>query len=505
LLTAYSVYMWNYDQVADSLKRVREQFPNVRTVFGGPLVTYTPDEVMSEHPDVDIVVRGNGGEIRFKQLLKGDFSPAALREIPQISFRDEDGALVHTQGEVKEDVSQIPSIYETGVLDLNDGNKHTVFIETFRGCPFSCGYCIWGPEESAIYKFDLDQLCRDIDTIYNNPNVRAVIFTDACLFYTKKRAHVICDHIAKAKYKIPTIFTLDVHVMDEAMCESLSKVNLYHNQWHFGIQTTNPKALDLLKRPGGGEPEKYLHKVDLLRDYIPDAEISFDLIYGLPGDDYAGFRASTDFVLGLRPGKVHFSPLLLLPGTRFFDQRDQLGFVYDDQPPYMVRANESFPPDEIRKAEDLVLWVMAALYFPAIRDALYELCSRNGLGHIDVIEDWVERLSKKIDPVSEVKLDFTIEAQNLARRSVMNILTQPENAVLCYETMFEVMQANNAVDLADDIRLGIDYYKAVGEGKLAPGSSTEFEDARQLVDQGVFSVKDVNKINRVKTVWVTAA
>ena len=50
-ILAYSVYMWNYDQVASSLMRVKEARPQVRTILGGPLVTYTPDEVMEDNPD----------------------------------------------------------------------------------------------------------------------------------------------------------------------------------------------------------------------------------------------------------------------------------------------------------------------------------------------------------------------------------------------------------------------------------------------------------------------
>ena len=504
-ILAYSVYMWNYDQVASSLIRVKEARPQVRTILGGPLVTYTPDEVMEDNPDADIVVRGNGGEIRFRELLKSDFSRNSLDQIPRISYRDRTGGVVHTAGDVKEDVLQIPSIYETGTLNLDDGRKHTVFVETFRGCPFSCGYCIWGPEGAAIHKFDLEQLCRDIDVIYNNPNVEAVIFTDACLFYTRKRAHVICERIAQASRRIPTVFTLDIHVLNEAMCQSLSKVNLYHNQWHFGIQTTNPNALEILQRPGGGQPEKYLHKIDLLRKHVPDADISFDLIYGLPGDDYAGFRESIDFTLSLRPAKIHFSPLLLLPGTRFFMERDSLGFVYDDKPPYMVRANETFSADEIRKAVDLVLWVMAVLYFPAIRDAIYNLSEHSALRPIDLIEEWIQLLRRKIDPVAGIDHDFTIEANNVARRSVMNTLTQPENGVKCYETMLELLLRHDAELLAQHVRLGIEYYKSVGNGTPADSKRKEFADISQLVDQGVFNVKDVENLEYVKTAWVSTS
>ena len=341
-VVAYPVYMWNYDQMAASVRIIKKSNPEITIILGGPLVTYTPDDVFQANPDVDIIVCGEAGEIRFKQLLKSDFSPRTLSEIKKIAYRDEDGTIIHTGGQVQEDVSQIPSIYETKALDLNDGRRHTVFIETFRGCPFSCGYCIWGPESNMIHRFDLDLLCRDIEIIYNNPNVEAVVFTDACLFYTRVRAKVICDAIASCPRRIPTVLTLDVHVLDEEMVMYLNKINLYQNQYHFGLQTTNPKALNFLKRPGGGESETYLHKIGILRDVLPSAEVSFDIIYGLPGDDYEHFRESVDFTLNLKPSKIHFSPLLLLPGTEFYVEREAYGFVYDDEPPLWFERTPRF-------------------------------------------------------------------------------------------------------------------------------------------------------------------
>lgn len=504
-IVAYSVYMWNYDQMAESLKIIKKSHPEVRVILGGPLVTYTPEEVFQKNPGTDIIVCGEAGEMRFKQLLKSDFSSASLSQIPRISYRNENGKIIHTAGIVKEDVSQIPSIYETKALDLNDGQRHCVFVETFRGCPFSCGYCIWGPEDNHIAKFDLDQLCRDIEIIYNNPNVEAVVFTDACLFYTKSRARVICDKIASCSRKIPTVLTLDVHVLDEDMVRHLNKINLYQNQWHFGLQTTNPAALKLLERPGGGGPDKYIHKIGLLRKLLPTAEVSFDLIYGLPGDDYEHFRESVDFTLNLKPSKIHLSPLLLLPGTRFFNDREKLGFVYDDEPPYMVRANQTFSEGDMHKAIRLVLWTMAILYFPALRETLYKIHEyKPKLRPVDLIDEWVEILRRKVDPLTSVKHEFTIEANNVARRTVMNTLAKPENCIHCYEAMLELLKIHHSEHLAEDALLGIDYYKAVCKGNRQQKEASFFQDSTQLVDQGIFNLKDKSKLEYVKTVWVSA-
>ena len=509
---AYSAYMWNYDQVDASLKIVKDQRPEIWALLGGPLVTYSSQEIMGILP-ADIVVCGtNAGELRFRELLKCDRTVESLDAIPMICYRAPDGKLVNTGGALKEDVSQIPSIYETKAIDLDDGRRHTVFMETFRGCPFTCGYCIWGPEGNKINSFDIDQLVRDIKIVYNHPKVEAVIFTDACLFYTRKRARIICDTIASCSRQIQTVLTLDMHVLDEDMVDHLEKIDLYHNQYHFGLQTTNPNAMQYLERPGtatesGQEryAQKYINGVEMLRERIPTAEVSFDLIYGLPGDDYEHFRETIDFALDLKPSKLHFHPLLLLPGTRFFTDRDELSFVYDDIPPYMVKANDTYSEEDMHKSIRYVLWTMALMYFPAIRDTVFNLSGFVDVKQIHLVDRWIELVEQRIDPYAIVREqhEFTLDAHNLIRRSFMNSLTEPQNCVHAYEAVLEMLNGYGAEYLTENVELGAAYYKAIVDGKIDPGNQ-KFGDPKQLVDQGILQCKDHSQLELVKTVWVTA-
>jgi len=156
VLVAYSVYIWNYSQTMDCSKLTREQLPEVPIVMGGPQIMYCAQEEMQKHSHIDVIVYGSG-ELRFNQLLKEGLSPECLEQIPRITYRDRDGRIVQTGGDIVEDIARIPSPYQTGTINLNDGRRHTVFVETFRGCPFQCGYCVWGDNNIEMRKFDRQQ------------------------------------------------------------------------------------------------------------------------------------------------------------------------------------------------------------------------------------------------------------------------------------------------------------------------------------------------------------
>ncbi len=57
-LVAYSSYIWNYQQIAESMPLVKNDCPDARIVVGGPTVSYTSEDFLRKHPAADIVVCG---------------------------------------------------------------------------------------------------------------------------------------------------------------------------------------------------------------------------------------------------------------------------------------------------------------------------------------------------------------------------------------------------------------------------------------------------------------
>jgi|SRR3990167_6479979 len=489
VIVAYSVYLWNYFQMVESSLIVKRSKPETRIVLGGPQVTYNSVDILKENPQVDVIICGSG-ESRFRSLIKSNFNLNNLSEIPLITYRDKNGIVKHTNGVIKEDLSHIPSPYQTKTINLNDGKRHTVFIETFRGCPFECGYCIWGESNQALNKFPMEQILKDIEIIYNNPNVSTVYLTDSCIFYTRERAKIIIDKIASCSRKIPTVATLDILVLNEEMIRYLDKMELIHNQFHFGLQTINPLAIKLLRRKS--DKKDFENKIDMLRKAKPSANISFDLIYGLPGDNYEGFRESIDFALSFSPSKLYLSPLLILPGTLFWNKKAEFEFDYDNKPPYMVRSNKYYSAEDMKKTVHFVLWVLAIFYFPAIRNIICNIPKHYpAFRSIELIDQFIKIIQNKVDPVSNIKFDFTIESNNLMRRQVMNTLAKLENCVYVYEAALELLKSCNADTFIEDVLFGLDYYKTVSKGYYKQNNDT------------LYQRYDNEKVANIKIQWVS--
>ncbi|MEN6430241.1 MAG: hypothetical protein ABFC80_05270, partial [Coriobacteriales bacterium] len=61
--------------------------------------------------------------------------------------------------------------------------------------------------------------------------------------------------------------------------------------------------------------------------------------------------------LGLDPGKVQTSTLRVLPGTDLWARADELGLVYDPEPPHEVIATPTMSYRDLRRAEVGAMWL----------------------------------------------------------------------------------------------------------------------------------------------------
>jgi|GEM_PF-2476967 len=531
IAVGFSSYIWNAELMHECSLLLKSQQQDCLVIFGGPEVSHDAESILKGNNHIDFIVAGNG-ESRLRALLWHEFIAENINEFKGIYYRDKKGSIVQTDSEsaYDEDLSQIPSPFKNNIIDLNDGHEHCVFVETFRGCIFECGYCMWmgAKNNKELNLFPLDQILDDVEIIYNNPNVKAVVFTDACIFYTRDRAKQILDKIASCRYKIPTILTLDIAFINEEAIEALSLLDLSHQKFHFGMQSVNQETMKLMKRRIG--PELFKKRMELIYQVDPDAEISFDLIYGLPGDNFLTFRETVNFSLNLNPVKLNLSPLVLLPGSAYWADKEKHGFHYDHTPPYLVHSNNSYSLEDMSKTRKLVLSVIMVMYFPVILKTIYKLTENkaieeidktvqnnnfnndtsiisfpntpnlngNNISRLELIESFVFRFEQRSaitfdDPWNEKSENYTIIDINNVRKELMDQVAAPKNCLIAYQVMKEILAEQNTLNLVDEIMIGIDYYSEV----INSSHSSAYISFCQKYSKGL--------IDKIKFGWVVSS
>lgn len=342
-VVGFSVYCWNAQSVYDACRVIRRALPEVRIVLGGPEVGPIAEQVLAERQDVDAIVRGEGEET-FAELLRVWVSGKRAHMVAGVTARDGEQVVSAPDRPPIENLDSIPSPYLTGILRPVDGSA---YLESYRGCPFQCGYCYEAKGLRRLRHFTPERVKAEIDAVADAPGMTNFSFIDSVFNLTDERlawfAEAMAPHVARG-IRLHTI-EVDIDRIDSEAASLLVAAGVASVET--GPQTVGRTALEVCKRRF--DPAKFIAGARALRE--AGISIECDLIVGLPGDDVYDFLGGLRFCLELDPGIVQSSTLHVLPGTDFWERAEELGLHFDPEPPHEVVSTATADYSDLRRAE----------------------------------------------------------------------------------------------------------------------------------------------------------
>ena len=70
-IIGFSCYIWNIEMTCHIISLIKQVRPQTIVFVGGPEVSYTAEEILRDHPDIDYVLQGEGEDMvpAFLQVL----------------------------------------------------------------------------------------------------------------------------------------------------------------------------------------------------------------------------------------------------------------------------------------------------------------------------------------------------------------------------------------------------------------------------------------------------
>jgi radical SAM superfamily enzyme YgiQ (UPF0313 family) len=412
-IVGLSTYIWNVTHV----RRIAAAIAGT-VIVGGPQCNGAAERLLAENPGIDVVVTGEGEET-FKELLEYYAGERPLDGIDGITTRFDRGK----PRAVLAELDRVPSPYarifrERPALDW-------IAYETSRGCPYLCGFCTWGYSKKMRY-FALDRVLADLDVLLAQPGLRRIYLCDSSILLDKPRAKAILEHVIAKGRDVMLRYEFNAEHLDDEIIELLLK--LPGNEFNFGVQTVTPAALKAMRRPF--HRAKFEENYDKLAVRSARATITMDVIYGLPGDDLEGYKASLDYTMGFDRVKwILTNPLILLPGSDFHADAERHGIVLRDDDSCIVASTATFPEADMEEAIKISFWVSTVFFNERLREAVKALARERGERSVDTVIAFFESLPfPLIDDdrypylVPSVARDF--RARNLAVFRVASIYPQ---------------------------------------------------------------------------------
>ncbi len=311
------------NRALDIVRRVKADDPGVRTVMGGPHVTFTAEATLQAVPALDVIVRGEGEET-LAALVAADTDGSDWDKIAGLSFRR--GATVHHTADrpPRTDIDRL-ALPARHLIPL--GRYRTlgmpVSLTTSRGCPYPCIFCVGRRMVGARVRYRkpaavVDEMAHLAGLGFTRINLADDLFTA-----NRRHCLAVCDAIIarglavrwSAFARVDTVSAEILERMRAAGCQAVS----------FGIESGNPEILQTVKK--GIRLDQVVAAVKRCRDAGIAPHASF--ILGLPGETPETLAQTLAFGARLEQEGLCYGFHLLapFPGTAVHDRAADYGLV----------------------------------------------------------------------------------------------------------------------------------------------------------------------------------
>lgn len=382
-ILGFSCYIWNITSILTLVRRLRPVMPKVCFVAGGPEVSFDPENILNLYPELDAIVTGEG-ETKFLDLVRkwernalpGDVQGVIWRSVGNANKSDTQKETTPTSPcppkkmtseEEKETTSTSLCLplerFEMLSLPNPYGNEEDftgrlVYVESSRGCPYSCAFCLSSTFQGVRY-MDPERL-RPVLRQLIAGGASTIKFVDRTFNASKPHAFAILDIFREEAEKVQGRSVPRAHcemagdLLDDAWLAYLADYPAGMIQLEIGVQSTHPPALKAVKRPQRFAAWK--DKVGFLQAGcgIP---VHLDLIAGLPYDGWAEFCQSFNAVYAVRPNHLQLGFLKVLKGSEMRKKSEDYGLKYCPDPPYTILETPDLTHQQILdlgKFEDIL-------------------------------------------------------------------------------------------------------------------------------------------------------
>ena len=196
-----------YKPALEIVKTAKEVIPNCLTVLGGPHVTVMDEQTLSEHPETDIVVRGEGEQTMLELVnLVSESKLENLNEVSGITFR-KNGQIVRTPDRpFIQNLDELPhpAHKHFPLTKYRLFGKNYLPIITSRGCPFQCTFCLASRMCGKRFRTRSPKnVVDELEWLRDTHEADVFAFYDDTFTFDSKRAYEICEEMKNRNVDLP--------------------------------------------------------------------------------------------------------------------------------------------------------------------------------------------------------------------------------------------------------------------------------------------------------------
>ncbi len=354
-LIGLGCYIWNISAMMFLANEIKNLYPWIKVVLGGPNISYNDTELIQlvKLDKVDYLIVGEG-ERTFANLLNNLFDNKhnMNSEIPGLIGKNINGEIfsnLRTNDNLIE-IDDLPNPYML-YPQLVEEVKEFGFasLETARGCPYKCAYCMCGESsfQPSLKQRSIKKIIEDI-TYLRDSGINKIIMLDPTFNFDIKRSKEILRQVITLNSDFDFMCEIKVELLDDDLIRLMMEAKF--KSIEIGLQTSNIKTLKTINRYH--DREKFIQNIDKLKQ--TDMFMIVDLIIGLPNETLNDFNKSLDFCYNIGNIKISCGMLKLYPNTGLYNDREKYEYQYDPERLNKVVKSSTMTKEEIDFAESMI-------------------------------------------------------------------------------------------------------------------------------------------------------
>lgn len=226
-------------------------------------------------------------------------------------------------------VKNIRTQKEFETINIKDiKSKTRAYIKIQDGCNQFCSYCIIPYARGPIRSRDLDDIIKETKKLAEAGFKEIVLTGIHVASYGKDKKDISLIEVLEEVGKIDKIqrirlSSIEPTLIDHDFMERIVKIGKVCDHFHLSLQSGSPTVLKRMNRKY--TPEEYKNIVDIIRQYMPNAGITTDIIVGFPGETEEEFNETYEFVKEIGFSRIHvfkYSPRRGTPAAKHENQVD---------------------------------------------------------------------------------------------------------------------------------------------------------------------------------------
>jgi radical SAM superfamily enzyme YgiQ (UPF0313 family) len=291
----------------------------------GPHVSCTPEESMRRAPAVDAMIVGEPEDAL--EAIGALESAARFDQVPSVTCRRNGDVIPHRAHGSFEGFLDAPypawDLLDLSRYRLPLVNERYVIVETSRGCPYTCDFCVAPIHQGHRFREKSARaLVDEMERGHREFGLRFFYLWGDTVTLNVKTFGVFCDELIARRLPVRWFGNARAdNLTDPGFVRRLKQAGCW--MLALGIETESEDTRkDMMKRLEG---EKIRAAIANMRAAGIKSFAFF--ILGYPGDTPASLERTIDYAVGLDPDFANFYPAVPYPGTELHAKARAQGWL----------------------------------------------------------------------------------------------------------------------------------------------------------------------------------